>query len=338
VKQPYTANLFWSQDPDLYTFIEQRKREVSDWIHNLQEAELADEAVTERLLQQFELDPLDLDIENAEVVEQGSKRINIRHDHRFMTAYFDADEFGEEPYANGHYITFGIPYSGSALLLTLRPQTYPNRPFSAEIHPSEVRVTIEDAVAFTEESLSKQQRQVFRVLKGCAESAKSYATQFNGWLENEGANLIEKRRSALEGQQSLVQQLGFKVRKRQEQPGNVSAPAVRKKVSSFKQLKASNQSQVLDMAVYEEILSICRNMARVMELSPRAFVAIREEDLRFHFLVQLNAVFEGQATGETFNLSGKTDILIKHEGQNLFIAECKYWTGEKDYEAAIDLN
>jgi hypothetical protein len=45
-----------------------------------------------------------------------------------------------------------------------------------------------------------------------------------------------------------------------------------------------------------------------------------EEDLRSHFLVQLNGVFQGQATGETFNFQGKTDILIRVEGRNVFMA------------------
>jgi hypothetical protein len=52
-------------------------------------------------------------------------------------------------------------------------------------------------------------------------------------------------------------------------------------------------------------------MTHVMEQSPHAFVKMGEEDLRTHFLVQLNGVYEGQATGETFNFEGKTDILIR---------------------------
>ena len=41
--------------------------------------------------------------------------------------------------------------------------------------------------------------------------------------------------------------------------------------------------------------------------------------------------FEGSATGETFNKSGKTDILLRHEGKNAFIAELKFWRGKKAY-------
>jgi hypothetical protein len=61
-----------------------------------------------------------------------------------------------------------------------------------------------------------------------------------------------------------------------------------------------------------------------------------EEDLRSHFLVQLNGAFKGQATGETFNFQGKTDILMRFEGKNVFIAECKFWKGEKSFLETLD--
>ena len=49
----------------------------------------------------------------------------------------------------------------------------------------------------------------------------------------------------------------------------------------------------------------------------------------------LEPSFEGSATGETFNKTGKTDILIRHENSNAFIAECKFWKGKKVYLDAI---
>ena len=61
-----------------------------------------------------------------------------------------------------------------------------------------------------------------------------------------------------------------------------------------------------------------------------------EESLRSHFLVQLNGHYEGQATGETFNYEGKTDILIRSGGKNIFIAKCKYWAGPQKLTEAID--
>ena len=40
---------------------------------------------------------------------------------------------------------------------------------------------------------------------------------------------------------------------------------------------------------------------------------------------------EGQATGETFNAAGKTDILLRIDGKNVFIGECKFWKGPKAF-------
>jgi hypothetical protein len=37
-----------------------------------------------------------------------------------------------------------------------------------------------------------------------------------------------------------------------------------------------------------------------------------------------------------FNKSGKTDILLRYETSNVFIAECKFWSGPKGLLKAID--
>jgi hypothetical protein len=50
----------------------------------------------------------------------------------------------------------------------------------------------------------------------------------------------------------------------------------------------------------------------------------------------LNGHFKGMATGETFNCEGLTDILIRVEGRNAFIAECKFWDGDKKFLETID--
>lgn len=77
-------------------------------------------------------------------------------------------------------------------------------------------------------------------------------------------------------------------------------------------------------------------MVSVIERSPRTFARIREEELRQHFLVQLNGQYEGQATGETFNFEGKTDIYLRVDNRNVFIAECKFWAGPKVRTETVD--
>ncbi|MNY31252.1 hypothetical protein D3C86_1654080 [compost metagenome] len=44
----------------------------------------------------------------------------------------------------------------------------------------------------------------------------------------------------------------------------------------------------------------------------------------------------GSAGGETFNTVGKTDISLRYESSVVFIAECKYWKGEKSFLKTID--
>lgn len=92
----------------------------------------------------------------------------------------------------------------------------------------------------------------------------------------------------------------------------------------------------LEMEIYEDILNTLQQMTVVMEQCPSAFSGMSEETLRQHFLVQLNARYEGTASGETFNFSGKTDIIIRERGRNLFIAECKFWQGSSGFLKTID--
>ena len=77
-------------------------------------------------------------------------------------------------------------------------------------------------------------------------------------------------------------------------------------------------------------------MAIFMELMPGVFAKLNENAIRAHILLQLNGHYEGNATGETFRMNGKTDILIEHDGKHLFTAECKKWRGPKSLQKAID--
>jgi hypothetical protein len=60
-----------------------------------------------------------------------------------------------------------------------------------------------------------------------------------------------------------------------------------------------------------------------------------EEDRRQTIVATLNTHYEGRHA-EAFNFQGKTDILIRHDGRNLFICECKFWTGEQGFRGTID--
>jgi len=77
-------------------------------------------------------------------------------------------------------------------------------------------------------------------------------------------------------------------------------------------------------------------MSLVIERNPCSFASLDEEAIRAHFLLQLNGHYEGRASGEMFNASGRTDILIREDNRNVFIAECKFWRGPKAFEEAVN--
>jgi hypothetical protein len=52
-----------------------------------------------------------------------------------------------------------------------------------------------------------------------------------------------------------------------------------------------------------------------------------EEDLRHVLLTALNTHKGIEGVAEAFNVAGKTDILVRHQNRNLFVAECKLWSG-----------
>jgi len=133
--------------------------------------------------------------------------------------------------------------------------------------------------------------------------------------------------------------LGFKMKERPGAQQTFTAPEVRKKILPTLPPASSvpyKPEPALSSADYEHILGVLQNMVLVMERSPSAFALMDEESIRSHFLVQLNGHYEGQATGETFNYHGKTDILVRSEGRNIFIAECKFWSGPKMLSETID--
>ena len=163
-------------------------------------------------------------------------------------------------------------------------------------------------------------------------------SKLNSLLPAIACNSVESRRHKLLSDRNLVSSLGYNIREREGDTHTFVAPEVRRKVTPTlppASTKPYKPEPALEIDEYDHILEVINNMALVFERSPSAFATMDEEALRTHILVQLNGHYEGQATGETFNFEGKTDILIRSEGQNIFIAECKFWRGPKSLDRTI---
>jgi hypothetical protein len=98
---------------------------------------------------------------------------------------------------------------------------------------------------------------------------------------------------------------------------------------------AAKPEPELSLADYDQILGVIRSMVHVFERSPSVFSKMEEEHLRTVLLVALNGLFKGEASAETFNGDGKTDILIRSEDKNIFIAECLIWDGPEHFRKKL---
>ena len=241
-------------------------------------------------------------------------------------------------YIEGTLIEVTIPFSGDSGVFKVRPTRYTIAPPRGEIRGSELVIKVQGT--------NLKQQQVKEEIDRAIGETKKYLD----WLRGDARGLdkqlrqlanerINWRRQKLLADQNLVANLGFPLKERTDAPRTFTAPNVRRRITPTMPLASTapyKPEPVLNPDDYEHILSVMTNMVFVMERSPSAFTAMGEEALRSHFLVQLNGHYEGQASGETFNYEGKTDILIRTEGKNIFIAECKYWSGAKNFGETID--
>lgn len=266
-------------------------------------------------------------------VEATETQVDVSHDlNRWI------EDRSRPFYRPGQKIVVHVPFTGEAPLLKARPSTYTTRSPIAEVTGQEIIVTydigddvsrdikpdLDATIAEIEQYLSWQATQIFAHnarLQGAADSAIS-----------------ERRRRLLANTQRL-KNLGIPVRTRTDAPATYTIPTVRKKALPTLPVATTapfEPEPTWAMDQYEHALNVIQQMTLVMERSPSAFSTMDEEALRQHFLVQLNGQFEGRATGETFNLKGKTDILLREGARNAFIAECKFWKGPKKFREAID--
>lgn len=146
---------------------------------------------------------------------------------------------------------------------------------------------------------------------------------------------IEKRKQQIQDEEKLFDQIVEKVSvplKRRNEVGSVVPPSlkVKQKIRPIMPPKAERPIELeLPRDKFDAIVDLLHQSCLQFERTPQTFSKLPEEGLRNIILSNLNAVFEGEAVGEAFSKSGKTDIYLRVSKGGIFIAECKYWRGPK---------
>jgi hypothetical protein len=100
----------------------------------------------------------------------------------------------------------------------------------------------------------------------------------------------------------------------------------------------------LDQPIYERMIQTITKFGHALERRPRSAGPLLhdEETIRDWLMFNLSTNYEAPDGSELFiggeveNGDGKTDILVRHQNRNVFIAECKFWLGPRKFDKAIE--
>jgi hypothetical protein len=279
---------------------------------------------------------------NEEILEEEVEVLAERIAQRFyldVPSFLFDQAYAEEPELTSEnsfaIVRLHIPVKGDGSLLRCysmyspvtgdfqsRQMSISEGVFSLRIVTQKSRI-VEDTTKYKQEIVDLSER----YLGGIAHIVKHH---LNPQLLKAAKDVLERRRSELKANETAREafaSLGLPIKKRTDEVAQAFVPEKRR------ELELPEEKSVRPFLVqqaYEEILKTIRSMAHGIERSPATFQGMKEPDIRMVLLIGLNAVYEGQATGETFNGKGKTDILIRVGDINIFIAECLVWGGEED--------
>ncbi len=254
---------------------------------------------------------------------------------------FPIVDFGRHINVAGTKIAVYVPFRGDPTLFQCHPSASSSVGASGRVTESHIILGVET----TDDDSAAVRQFIEREVDGLARWVgwvNADIERHNRELEGLARRRIEERAERLRRSKEMIANLGFRLRRREGMPEVYAVPLKRKRLvsrsasSSTSSGTPATPDPTLADADYSEILNVLENMSLVMERNPGPFERIKEEFVRDMFLVSLNGLYEGAATGETFNYTGKTDILIREKGKNIFIAECKFWKGAASFSRTID--
>ncbi|MBR3493526.1 MAG: hypothetical protein IKH44_14655 [Bacteroidales bacterium] len=152
--------------------------------------------------------------------------------------------------------------------------------------------------------------------------------------------VFKARKEKVLKEQKIIADLGIPIKSKTSTSKTYSVPTVTRRIKEPLAINSQIAKPLVPTmaeTVYQEILKVINTTGKSIERYPKTIENQDEETIRAHFLTQLSSSFKSfSSTGESFNHKGKTDIMIKHGNDVLFVAECKIWKGAKMLNEAIN--
>lgn len=237
---------------------------------------------------------------------------------------------------DAHSVTLHVPFTGDADLLRLTPSTFSSVSPQAVIDAGEIRWTLTQP-GLTNEQIASAYTGFQRAAQQAAQYSRADVDAHNASLEGLLRQHVMNRRARLLEQRQLAAALPFPIRPSGSAPTYpLQVRRTKIHLTSPRPAAPFRPEPALEDAAYEDVLGRIVAWGNAMERTPTSIGALDEEGLRDQLLVALNLAYEGQAAGEVFNRSGKTDITLRQGDKNAFIAECKIWRGAAGVSMAVD--
>ena len=252
------------------------------------------------------------------------------------------DSFYREKYQVDTYtFTIKYPFSGSPSLFRLHPSswTMTSHDINVDEHKSTVSIKFtiykQDVNEFNKE-LASSTRSAFANL----DNANSDANRWNTELKSLVKTYFDNHKSKLLKENDFFAAINIPIDKSTQ--SIFTAPTITKKDIPQPILSKSKEfstEPMMSKTMYDDILKVIYDTGKGMERKPSLYINKDEEALRDIFLLLLESRYEAMtATSETFNRSGKTDMIVKYanDGSNIFVSECKFWHGPQGYVDTIN--
>lgn len=283
----------------------------------------------EYLHSEYELTQLKID-RSSEHIDHPTKSKELVKDLRWRDGY-------EREVYN---FTVRYDFSGSSILFKVKSNPWVMT--SYDLNVSEYQRTVSFSFKLFNqdaEEFEKTKNDCYRRAFANLENLNKNILEINNALLNMIKASINSEKQKYQKENDFFAAINVKVNQNTESV--FTAPTVKRKVVPQPKVpkgKEFSSEPTMAKKMYDDILKVVYDSGKSMEKKPALYIDKDEEGLRDQFLFVLETRYEGiTATGETFNRSGKTDILLKYskDGSNLFVAECKFWHGASEYQKAI---
>jgi hypothetical protein len=290
----------------------------------------------DQLFEQFKVEPLQLHADRAESLSGvAGTRVDVSGD-----PYRDVFDRSRPAYVDGTRYDLAVPFDGEELFFELQPSTFLGRYPRGDVRQRNVIIVYEGADPTTAEGIKAYLDEQLILLDQWSSFSRKECEEYNHRLRNGLAQAIGEQRQRILAHRRIEGSLPFPVRRRSNPDAtlNVAVPPRRPQKITVEQrptTKGFAPEPEVNREDYAAIVADIRSLGLAAERFPDTFGNMPEPVLREILLVVLNNQF-GPSGGEMFSRRGKTDVAIWHETGAVFIAECKFWTGEKDFAKAID--